>query len=91
MGSEWHHAGSFCCHAGNEHCHEAVEIFKLAQKLVFWEAAGMAGKSKSAATWIKLGAHTPKTTGTRMSSNGKASMLSLLNGNLDQASCRVPK
>ena len=33
--------------------------------LVFWEAAGMAGKSKTAATRINLRAHAPKTTGTR--------------------------
>ena len=43
---------------------KAVERFKLAQNLVFWEAAGMMGKSKTAATQIKLQAHVPKTTST---------------------------
>ena len=31
--------------------------------LAFWEAAGMAGKSKTTTTQIKLRAHAPKTTG----------------------------
>ena len=58
--------------------------------LVFWEAAGMAGKSKTTATRIKLRAHAPKTTGTGTSSNGKASMPSPLNGNLHQAVLEGP-
>ena len=48
--------------------------------LVFWEAAGMAGKSKTAATPIKLRAHVPETTGTETSSNGRAPTFSPLNG-----------
>jgi len=33
--------------------------------LAFWEAAGMAGKSKTTTTQIKLRAHAPKTTSAR--------------------------
>ena len=58
--------------------------------LVFWEAAGTAGKSKTAATRIKLRAHAPETTGTGTSSNSEASSPSSLNGNLDQAGREGP-
>ena len=58
--------------------------------LVFWESAGTVGKSKTTATWIKLRAHAPKTTGTGTSSKGKASTPSPLNGILDQAGLEGP-
>ena len=58
--------------------------------LVFWEAAGTAGKSKTAATRIKLRAHAPETTRTETSSNRRASTPSPLNGNLDQAGLEGP-
>ena len=58
--------------------------------LVFWEVAGTVGKSKTAATRIKLRAQAPETTGTETSSNGRASTPSPLNGNPIQAGWEGP-